>query len=230
LTEGELALVQTVNCNRGFALFWAICLLGTNSGWGATILTSPAEFTQPTLYIGFESFPNGNPVPYNTLLKDQWNSDGVSLGDGSASDATLAFDGVSGGSLFVPPHQGTRAISDSEPSIRGGFIEFRFVVPLSMNPGTVTEAGLWVQNADMPSIVSFFDANNNLIQDIATTSDDFFAGLHADQGIAVIRVTDPDNYIADALQFTPVPEASALTLAICGLFASVGRVLKRRHD
>jgi hypothetical protein len=154
-------------------------------------------------------------------LANQWNGSGLAISDSSPSNGASAYDGTADiGSLpSVPPHQGTRAVADSEGSQPGGFIEFRFVVPLSMNPGTVTEAGLWVQNSDLqqPSTVSFFDANNNLIQSITTTSHDFFAGLHADQGIGSIRVDDPGFDTVDALQFTPVPEASALTLAVCGL-------------
>jgi hypothetical protein len=92
-----------------------------------------------------------------------------------------------------------------------------------MNPGTVTEAGLWVQGGDFFATTSFFDSNGALIQSITSTTVDFFAGLHADQGIASIRVGSPGFSTADALQFTAVPEASALVLALTGLALAAPR-------
>jgi hypothetical protein len=176
----------------------------------ATILSSPAEFSTPNLLIGFEALPDGSPIEYgDPILSNQWQSRGFLISDSSPANGASASSGTFG----VPAHSGTHAISDSDRFTNGGFIEFHFVYPVSGAPGTVQEAGLWVQNGDLGSTVSFFDAAGNLLQAINTTSQDFFAGIRASEGIARIRVDDPDIYLVDDLQFTPVPEPLAGSLA-----------------
>jgi hypothetical protein len=192
-------------------LFWT-CL----SGYGATILTSPSEFSPGTSLVGFEAFPNGATVPIGAaILSNQWQPWGFLISDSSPQDGAAA----SGGTLTVPPHRGQRAISDSNRDTPGGFIEFRFVFPVSGAPATVTEAGIWVQNGDQGSTVDFFDAQGNLLQSITTVGQDFFAGLRAMEGIARMRITDEGFYLVDDLQYTPVPEPGGLALAVIAVCA-----------
>ncbi len=120
----------------------------------------------------------------------------------------------------MPPHSGMRAISDVDRFTPGGFIEFQFVYPISGALGTVREAGIWVQNGDLPSTVTFYDFQGNLLETIMTVGEDFFAGLRATEGIARLRITDPDYFVVDDLQYTPVPEPGGLALAaiaVCAL-------------
>jgi hypothetical protein len=184
-------------------------IVSTPWGAAATILTSPAELTPPTVFIGFEALPKGGVVPFGEpILSDQWRSRGVLIVDSSPENGAAASNRTNG----VPPHTGLRGISDSDRSTAGGFLEFLFVVPGTDNAGTVAEAGLWVQNGDDPSTVSFFDASDELLQSITTSESDFFAGIRAPEGIARIRITDPDFYLVDDLQFAPVPEPASATL------------------
>ena len=92
--------------------------------------------------------------------------------------------------------------SDSEQSVPGGFVEYRFVVPNTRTPATVPEAGLWVQNGDAPSTVIFLGAEGDTLAEVATEGEDFFVGLRAAEGIAVVRVVDEGFYMTDDLQFT----------------------------
>jgi hypothetical protein len=201
---------------RLFAAIVTIAGFGIDNANSATILTSPAEFSTPNILIGFEAFPNGQQVPYGAaILSDQWQSNGFLISDSSPATGAAASSGTGN----IPSHSGTRAISDSERNTPGGFIEFQFIHPVSGLPGTVTEAGLWVQNADFPSTVTFFDRNGGVLQTILTDSSDDFVGIHADEGIARLRVEDNDIYLVDDLQFAPVPEplAGALALVLLGV-------------
>jgi hypothetical protein len=57
--------------------------VGAQRAVAATIITSPAEFTSPTIFIGFEAFPNGEPIPASQagILTDQWRNLGVLISD-----------------------------------------------------------------------------------------------------------------------------------------------------
>jgi hypothetical protein len=175
----------------------------------ATVLPGPADFRVPTTLVDFETFPSGEIVPYNNespgLLNNQWNGIGLLISDSSAADGAGAYSGT----FLVGPHSGTRAVANSYEGNPGGFIDFRFVMPGTTNIATVGEAGLWVQNGDDSSTVSFFDANGTLIQSVTSPPGDWFAGIRADEGIASIRINDPGYFMADNLQFAVVPTHSA---------------------
>jgi hypothetical protein len=188
----------------------------------ATIITSPVEFTSPTIFIGFEAFPTGEPVPAAApILEDQWRSLGMIISDSSPQDGASAFAGIGGG-IPVPAHTGMRAVTESERLV-SGYIDFRFVISGTDNPGTVTEAGLWVQNNVGGATVSFFDSTDVLLESIVTEPFDDFAGLLAPEGIARIRVESGGAYLVDDLQFTPVPEPAAASLIVAAAASLVGR-------
>jgi hypothetical protein len=175
---------------------------------GATILTSPEQMTPPTLLIGFEAFPNGQIVPFGTRLTNQWQTYGLLIANHTGEGA-LPFRATNN----VPAHSGTKALSPVGGFNLGGYLDFRFVYPVSGLPATVQQVGIWVQNGDLPSTVTFYDSQDNVLETIMTDGEDFFAGLRATEGIARMRITDPDNFLADDIQYTPVPEPAALALA-----------------
>ena len=74
-------------------------------------------------------------------------------------------------------------LSVSPGNIPGGFLDFQFVIPGTDTFATVNEVGLWVENGDAGSVVSFFDLNDALIMSLNTSVGDQFAGIHAD-GVA----------------------------------------------
>ena len=209
------------------AMFAAMLLAASTESRAATILTSPAEFSTPTVLISFEQFPNGEQVPIGpTDLVDQWRPWGMVLEDSSPFNGARVFTNT----FDVLPHSPIRAIADSEGDTAGGFIIFSFVIPGTSTPGTVQEAGLWVQNGDVsPSTVSFFDVQGGVLQTLTTSLSDQFIGIRATEGIASIRVSDDGFDMVDDLQFTPVPEpwATEMSLMALALQAHLGR--RRRH-
>lgn len=174
----------------------------------ATILTGPGDFAVPTTLVDFETFPGGGIVPYNNdtpgLLTNQWRSVGILISDSSPGDGAGAYSGT----YEVRPHSGTRAVANSYTGSPGGFIDFRFVIPGTTTIATVGEAGIWIQNGDASSTVSFFDANGMLIQSLTPPIGDQFAGFRAAEGIASIRISDSGYFMVDDLQFAAVPNPS----------------------
>ena len=186
----------------------------------ATVLNGTADFTTPTTLLDFETFPDRQAVPYTSAdLSAQWGGYGVFISDSSTANGASAYSAT----YNVRSHSGTRGIADSEGNERGGYVNFSFAAP-------VLEAGLWVQNADNASIVSFFDVNGSLLHSVSASGVDAFAGLRAVEGIASIRVTDFDYYLVDDLQFSavPVPEPSHFALLGCGLAGLIAVGRRRR--
>ncbi len=103
-------------------------------------------------------------------------------------------------------------LSVSPGNIPGGFLDFQFVIPGTDTFATVNEVGLWVENGDAGSVVSFFDLNDALIMSLNTSVGDQFAGIHADEGIGSVRINDVGYFLVDDLQFGSVPEPSSSVL------------------
>jgi len=195
----------------------------------ATILTGPGDFMGATTLVDFETFPGGGIVPYNStspgILSSQWSGLGILISDSSPGNGAGAYSAT----FSILPHSGTRAVGDSDGSTPGGFIDFRFVIPGTTTFTTVGEAGLWVQNGDDGSTVSFFDANGTLIQSVTPSTGDRFAGIRAVEGIASIRVSDSGFYMVDDLQFAAVPEPSCIALFVC-VAGVLAVTFRRRHS
>lgn len=191
----------------------ALLFAAVQSANSAEVLSSTSDFQRPTSLITFESFPNGDPVPYiSRNLSDQWASLGVRISNGSDTLMASAYSGT----YDVPPHSGINAISGNVVW-PGDFLEFSFTGVETGAPGFVTEVGLWLQNGDQGSTVSFFSPDGALIQSLTLQSGDVFAGLRATEGIARLRVTDPDYFLVDDLQFSQVvPEPSSSMLFALG--------------
>jgi hypothetical protein len=186
----------------------------------ATILSSPVQFALPTTLIDFEFFPGGGTINYNDgTIADQWRNRGVLISDDTPFDGASAYSGT----FSITPHSGTHAIADSDGSTVAGFVGFNFVVPGTNIGMTVAEAGLWVQNGDEPSDITFYDSNGAKIETITPLAGDSFAGLRAPEGIASVRITDAGYYMVDDLQFSIIPEPSSLAL-----FAALAFMLNRR--
>jgi hypothetical protein len=82
-----------------------------------------------------------------------------------------------------------------------------------------------VQIAEASATVSFFDANDSLLESIVTEPTDEFAGLLAPEGIARIRVESGGIFLVDDLQFAPVPEPAAASLFVA---AAASLAIRRR--
>jgi hypothetical protein len=205
--------MRSTLCARWGGLLIFLGLLGSHRlAAQVVVLTSPAQFTTTTTLVDFETFPDTTQVPYTSSnLSNQWASLGVTISDDSPADGVSAYSST----YSVSPHSGSRAIADSVNSA-GGYIDFTFVLPDTTTPTTVTEAGLWVLNGDQASTVTFYAANGSVLSSWSPAAGTTFAGLQAPAGIARIRVSDPDYYLVDDLQFTSltaaVPEPSALML------------------
>lgn len=182
----------------------AALLLALTSPAGAyEVLRSPADFVSDTTLLTFETFPSGETVPYsNSDLADQWLSEGLRISDSSSTNGASAYSST----YSVPPHSGTHALADSENSA-GGFIRYDFVEPGTTQPMPALEAGVWVQNGDTGSSVEFYSPSGALLYTGATVSGDIFVGLRADEGIAYLKITDPDYYLTDDVEFGGTPGA-----------------------
>jgi hypothetical protein len=184
---------------RGIALgVLALSLLGMRGFGQGTLLTNRLQFKSSTTVIDFEMFPDGLPVPYASgTLSNQWLSFGVFISDSDSQAGASAY----AGTHSQDPHSGTHAIADTPQATEGGFILLSFFDPDTLAPGLVTEAGLWVQNGDQPSTVTFFDAELQPIETVSTSGSDDFVGMRYAGGIAAIQVTDPDFYLVDDVEF-----------------------------
>jgi hypothetical protein len=198
------------------ALLLLLALDAAPASGQVVVLLSPAQFTTATTLIDFETFPDTTVVPYTSpVLTTQWNTLGVVISDDTPADGASAYSST----FSVNPHSGTRAIADST-NAPGGYVDFTFVIPGTATPTTVQEAGLWTLNGDSPSTVTFYAANGSVLQVLNPAAGTTFAGISATAGIARIRVTDPDYYLVDDLQFTTltaVPEPSTVALILGGL-------------
>lgn len=199
------------------------------NGWAqGIILTYPGEFSGPTTLIDFEEYPDGTEVPYfPPSVSTQWVELGIWITDSSPETPARAGAGTRG----VDPHSGAHAVADSEAATEGGFVLVSFVQYDMRVPALVSEAGVWVQNGDLPSTVSFYDRNNSLIRSLTTSGNDAFVGLIYDDGISAIRVEDPDFNMVDDLQFgpvTPIPEPSTCALMLFGAISWF--ILRRQYS
>lgn len=200
----------------------------------ATILTGPGDFIGPTTLVNFETFPGGGIVPINAsspgILSNQWSSLGILISDGSPTDGAGAYFGT----FSVPPHSGTLAIGDSTGSlsIPGQSLYFDFIDPANGLPTGIAEAGLWIQNGDpSPASVSFFAIGGTLLQTISVGTGDTFVGLRAIEGVSRISIIDSGYFLADDLQFTPVPEPSTLCLlAAFGFAVRIGLWSRKKQE
>lgn len=163
-------------------------------------LSDPSQFIYAGAVIDFETFPDGNVVPYSTAnLTDQWGELGVIISDSSPATGAMAISNTTG-SVF--PHSGTRGLTDG-PSNLGGSIRFDFVDQRTGAPGYAWEVGIWVQNGDAGSTVSFYDTDGGTLASFATSGIDEFVGLRWREGIAAIEITDGAQYMVDDLTFSP---------------------------
>jgi len=197
----------------------ALLLSNNNTIQAATVLTSPTDFQGPTTLNTFETFPGGTPFPYSqSILSDQWISLGMRISDNSPADGAQA----AGSTFGVMPHSGSKAISNGSNNLDepNGFLDFTFVLPNTTTPNPVFQVGLWTQNGDQGSSVSFYSPDGSLIQTLTTTLGDSFVGLRATEGIGRIRISDPGYFMVDDLQYSPsVPEPSTSLFVIFSLFA-----------
>ena len=180
-----------------------------------------AVFAQGTsTLIDFETFPNGEQVPYLTAsLSNQWESLGILLENGLPQYGASAYAGVAG----LPPHSGTHGVSSAPQNVPGISLHFSFVELGTASPGMVTNASLWIENNDTRnSTVTFFGADNSALYTTQTLGHDYFAAYSNPNGIAGIRIDDADYFLADDLRFSPVmavPEPRVWALLGIGLLA-----------
>lgn len=197
------------------------------------LLHGPTDFIESTRLIDFETFPNGQSAgPYSfPIISSQWANLGVRISDSTPEDGAALF--YSTGEE-IPTYSGTNGVAPSFAG-RGGFLIFNFLVPTSGINGTVTEVGLWTINGaafgGAPSTVTFLDAAGAPIRSVDATIPYSFVGLRYDAGISGVRISDPDYFLTDNLQFgpvTPIPEPSAWALLVAGAF--VCATLRRRLE
>jgi hypothetical protein len=162
-------------------------------------LSDPSQFIYQAALTDFETFPDGNSVPYSqATLDDEWSQVGFLISDSSPSSGAMAISNT--GATF--PHSGTRGLTDG-PSDLGGFIRFDVVDQRTGQPTVVWEAGIWVQNGDAGSTVSFYDAAGGELASFNTVVADEFVGLRDREGIAAIEISDGAQYMVDDLIFSP---------------------------
>jgi hypothetical protein len=163
-------------------------------------LSDPSQFIYQAIVTDFETFPDGNTVPYSqATLDDEWSQVGFLISDSSPSSGAMAISNT--GATF--PHSGTRGLTDG-PSDLGGHIRFDFVDQRTGAPSVVWEVGIWVQNGDAGSTVAFYDAGGGELASFATSGIDEFVGLRDHEGIAAIEISDGAQYMVDDLTFSPL--------------------------
>jgi len=164
------------------------------------ILTDPSQFVYQATVTSFETYPDGNAVPYSqATLDDEWSRVGFLISDNTTADGAMAISNTTGPTY---PHSDTHGLTDG-PSNLGGFIRFDFVDQRTGQPSVVWEAGIWVQNGDAASTVTFYDAGGGVLASVTTSGYDFFAGLRDREGIAAFRVDDGAQYMVDDITFSP---------------------------
>ncbi len=163
-------------------------------------LSDPSQFIYQASVTDFETFPDGNTVPYSTAtLDDEWSRVGFLISDNTAGDGAMAISNTTG-SVF--PHSGTHGLTDG-PSNLGGFIRFDFVDQRTGSPSVVWEAGIWVQNGDAGSTVTFLNTTGGTLASVNTSLADEFVGLRDTEGIAAVEISDGAQYMVDDLTFSP---------------------------
>jgi hypothetical protein len=200
-----------------------------------SLLGSPTDFIGGTSLIDFETYPDGSALPPYTgrpmYVSTEWLGLGVYISDSTPLSGAEVYQSTG---EEIPTYSGIHGVA---PSFDGsqGFLKYTFVSDPSLAPSTVTEAGLWIVNGRAfgggPSLITFFDGDNNPIRSLTSSGNYFFAGLRYAEGIGWIQISDPDYFLTDNFQFgpiTPVPEPSICTLVGMGIVA-VAIVRRKRR-
>lgn len=171
----------------------------------STILLSDARQLQNAANaIDFETNPDGT-TPVGPI-SNQWQRLGVIFSDENGNPATVHSSlNLSYWSILdlLRARSGTNAILSY-----GEKLMITFVDPNTGQPGVVREAGIWAVNANTfwpeSTTVQFVDIAGNVLETATSGGKFFFAGARSRKGVARLIITDPDYFLLDDLQFSPV--------------------------
>ncbi len=162
-------------------------------------LNDPRQFDDNVTTINFETLPDGTPP--GVYVSTEWQQLGVLFSDENGNAANI-YPAVADNLLAT--RSGTNGLTSA-----GRTLVIQFVDPKSGKAGVVTEAGVWIVNAGWelaiePTTAQFLDADGKVIETTKTSGKFFFAGAHSKKGIARMILSDPDAFLADDLQFSPI--------------------------